>query len=241
MSTKKSADQKIHKSESWKMFNRISARYDLLNRLLSLGLDVAWRKRLTQMMPNRPNLKLLDLATGTADVLISLTKINPNIETGTGLDMAEKMLEIGREKIKREGLDDQLTLQAGDANKLPFESNAYDCTTISFGIRNIDHPQTALKEMHRVLNSQGRALVLEFSIPKNPIIRMGHLFYLRTVVPILGWIVSGEYKAYKYLNQTIEDFPYGDDFCELMRLCGFQEVKATQLLFGTATIYQGDK
>ncbi len=231
----------VPKGQSWQMFNTISARYDLLNRLLSLGLDVSWRKRLSQYVPERPGLRLLDLATGTADVLLTLIKERPNIESGLGLDMAEKMLDVGRVKIREQKLDDRLTLDVGDANAIPVEDSSYDCTTMSFGIRNVEDPRIVMREMHRVLKPGGRTLILEFSMPKNPVIRLGHIFYLRTVVPLIGWLVSGQYKAYKYLNQTIEEFPYGDAFCRWMTDAGFVNVKANPLLFGVATIYQGDR
>lgn len=236
-------DQKypVPKSDSWKMFNRISARYDLLNRLLSLGQDLSWRKRLCRYLPAKEELRLLDLATGTADVLIMLAQNAPQVTEGVGVDMAAKMLEIGRKKIIKKDLDQRLTLRTADANQIPFEDESFDCTTIAFGIRNVDDPLIALKQMHRVLRPKGRSLILEFSFPRNPLLKAGHLLYLRTVVPALGWLLSGEYKAYKYLNETIEDFPYGEEFCELMRQAGFQDVQVHPLLFGAASIYQGDK
>ncbi|MGE0266904.1 MAG: bifunctional demethylmenaquinone methyltransferase/2-methoxy-6-polyprenyl-1,4-benzoquinol methylase UbiE [Candidatus Omnitrophota bacterium] len=229
------------KSDSWKMFNRISEKYDLLNRLLSLGLDISWRKKLSAFVPAQTGLKILDIATGTADVLITLVQSQPNIQEGVGVDMAAKMLDIGRKKIIRKGLENKLILKTGDANQLPFPGQSFDCTTIAFGIRNVEKPETVLREMHRVLRPKGRSLILEFSLPENKVIRILHLFYLRTVVPFLGWLISGQYKAYKYLNQTIEQFPYGQSFCTLMEKAGYIRVKANPLLFGAATIYQGDK
>ncbi|MBP9853232.1 MAG: bifunctional demethylmenaquinone methyltransferase/2-methoxy-6-polyprenyl-1,4-benzoquinol methylase UbiE [Candidatus Omnitrophica bacterium] len=229
------------KSDSWKMFNRISKKYDLLNRILSLGLDISWRKKLSAFLPSQPNVKILDLATGTADVLITLVQDKANVGEGVGVDMAEQMLEIGRNKVAQKGLQGKIQLRIADANHLPFPEYSFDCATIAFGIRNMENPITVLKEMYRVLKPNGRSLVLEFSLPQNKIIRIGHVFYLRTVVPIIGWLLSGEYKAYKYLNQTIERFPYGPAFCLLMEETGFVHVKANPLLFGAATIYQGDR
>ncbi len=239
----KSPNQKLalEKSESWQMFNAISPKYDLLNHLLSFGLDIVWRKKLGRFLVLGENPKLLDLATGTGDVLLSLFEQHPYIESAIGIDMAEKMLEIGREKIKTKNLDNKITLQHGDANNIPFDENTFHNVTISFGIRNVEDPTQVMAEMYRVLNKGGRALILEFSLPKNIIMRILHIFYLRTIVPIVGWIISRHYKAYKYLNQTIESFPFGDQFCQLMRDKGFKNVKANELLFGVATIYQGDK
>lgn len=251
----------LSKSDSWRMFDAISPRYDFLNHLLSLGLDVSWRRQLARFLPAGTGrdpfdlaqdasksvlskveaLSLLDVATGTADVLLTLVKGNPHIEEAVGIDLAEKMLSIGREKIARASLADKITLSHGDANHIPFEADRFDVVTIAFGIRNVEDHNRVLREMHRVLKKEGRALVLEFSLPGNAALRALHLFYLRTLVPLIGGIFSGHYRAYRYLNQTIETFPYGDDFCALMEFCGFKNVKAAPLMGGIATIYVGEK
>ena len=231
----------IQKSQSWEMFNSISSNYDFLNHLLSFGLDIHWRKKLAQLAPARAHLKLLDLATGTADVIISLFKNNKNIESAVGIDLAEKMLQIGQGKINQAGLGDKVKLQIGNAGHLLLPSDHFDITTMSFGIRNTTNSQQVLKEIYRVLKNEGRALILEFSMPSNAFFRTVHLGYLRFGVPVIGFIFSGHYKAYKYLNQTIENFPYGKDFCRLMEQEGFKNVAAHQLLWGVATIYVGDK
>ena len=223
------------------MFNTISKRYDLLNRLLSFGLDIRWRNKLSDQLVVRENMKVLDLATGTGDVLITFEKRHSTLAQGIGLDMAQGMLDVGNEKLEKLGLNNTITLQHGDANSIPFDENTFDNISMSFGIRNVEDPVVVLKEMKRTLKSGGRGLVLEFSLPDNAIIRFFHIFYLRYCVPIIGWLFSGNYKAYKYLNQTIEDFPYGEDFCDLMKESGLINIKRTPLLFGTATIYQGEK
>jgi len=223
------------------MFDHISPKYDLLNHLLSFGLDIHWRKLLGKFLPNRTNIKVLDLATGTADVLLSLFKNNTNVLSGCGIDMANKMMDIGRKKIAKHNLDAQITLLHGDAHHIPLDNNSFDAVSIAFGIRNMTVPLGVLSEMHRVLNIGGRALVLEFSLPQNSIVRAFHLFYLRHFVPIIGALFSGHYAAYKYLNQTIESFPYGNDFCALMSEAGFKNISAHPLLFGVATIYTGEK
>lgn len=230
-----------NKTESWKMFDDISPRYDLLNRLLSFGLDVSWRKELARQVNKDPQIEILDLATGTADVLLTFIDNCPNIKSAWGIDLAEKMMEIGRNKIDKKGYRNKIWLKRGDATKIPFEDGGFDNVSISFGIRNVEDPSLVLKEMHRVLRVGGVSLVLEFSIPNNSLIRMGHIFYLRHFVPIIGWVISGHYKAYKYLNQTIETFPYGEEFCSFMKLAGFKQVQAHKLLFGVATIYKGIK
>ena len=236
------ADQLIFpKTESWKIFNLISKRYDFLNRLLSFGLDVRWRDRLTSFVPDKPKVKLLDLATGTADVAISLVEKKANIHSAVGLDMAEEMLKIGQAKIEKKGLSERITLQKGDAQALPFQDNSFDCLTIAFGIRNIPDLRLVMMEMFRVLTPGGRVLILEFSLPENPFLRFGDLIYLRVFVPVLGFIFSGNWRAYKYLNQTIEQFPYGDRFCKILKQMGFKKIEAHPLLGGVATIYVAEK
>ena len=224
----------------WRMFDRIAHRYDLLNHLLSLNRDVAWRKRLTRHLPNRTDQKVLDLATGTGDQLLAVYE-SGKVKTGVGIDLADKMLEIGREKIARAGLDSSLTLEHGDAEEIPFEDDTFDALSISFGIRNVIDVPHALQEMRRVLNPGGRALILEFSLPGSRLLRAFYLFYFRNILPRLGAMISGDRDAYRYLNETVETFPYGEAFCHLMENTGFVNVKATPFTFGIATLYQGDK
>lgn len=233
-------DRDISRRQVWKMFDRISHRYDLLNRLLSAGQDTRWRARVAAHLPAGPDLRVLDLATGTADLLISMFK-RRRLSSGVGIDMAEKMLEIGREKLKARDLDHQISLETGDATRIPFEDDSFDAVTISFGIRNVEDVEGCLKEMRRVLQSGGRAIVLEFSLPSNRIVRQGYLFYFRHILPKLGGLISGDQSAYAYLNKTVETFPYGESFCDLMREAGFTAVQQRPLTFGIATIYQGDK
>jgi demethylmenaquinone methyltransferase / 2-methoxy-6-polyprenyl-1,4-benzoquinol methylase len=231
----------LPKSDSWKMFNSIAGRYDFLNRLLSLGQDIRWRKALKKYLPQRSELTILDLATGTADVLIELTKDNPKVLRGIGVDPAIKMLDIGRQKITARHLDGQLMLQLGDAQALPFLDETFDCVTISFGIRNIPDLRLALLEMYRVTKKGGRVLILEFSKPQNPVLKCGHWFYLQTVVPLIGFLFSGNIKAYSYLNQTIQSFPYGDHFCKILKQMGFVDIIPYPLMGGAATIYVAHK
>ncbi len=231
----------ISKSNSWRMFDEISPKYDFLNRFLSFGLDTLWRRRLAAFLPARAGLKVLDLATGTADVLLALFKNNPNVQAGFGIDLAERMLDIGRQKVVSHQLEYAITLSSGDVNAVPFNENTFDAATIAFGIRNVEDPAKVLCEMRRVLKTGGRALILEFSLPENKILRTLHVFYLRTVVPAVGGLTSGHGKAYRYLNQTVEEFPSGEDFCRWMRQAGFTSIKANPLMGGIATIYIGEK
>ncbi len=226
--------------EVWKMFDRIAPRYDLLNRMLSFRQDVAWRKCMARYLPPDGQLRLLDVATGTADQIFSLIRREPRIVSAVGVDMSEGMLEVGREKVRQRGLADRINLRTGDATTIPEPSGIYDAVTISFGIRNVIDVVQALGEMRRVLRPGGRVLVLEFSLPGWAPFRAAYLFYLRNILPILGGILSGDREAYRYLNLTVETFPYGAAFCALMEKAGLVNVVHHPLTFGIATIYQGD-
>lgn len=227
--------------EVWKMFDRIAHRYDLLNRLLSMRRDVAWRRKMTSFVPKGENLRLLDLATGTADQLIMLAKRCPQISGGLGVDMSEKMLEFGRPKLVAEGLNTRFELRRANASRLEGIEGPFDVATMSFGIRNVlDVPQT-LRTIQQILKPGGRLLILEFSLPKNRILRNLYTFYFRKILPRIGGAISGDNYAYRYLNETAETFPYGQAFCDLMTGAGFTAVKCHPLTLGVATIYQGDR
>ena len=192
-------------------------------------------------MPASDGQTVLDLATGTADVLIVLAKNNPKIRRGFGVDPAIRMLEIGRKKIKARHLDGRLELAQGDAQALPFLDGTFDCVTIAFGIRNIPDLRLALLEMYRVTKHGGRILILEFSKPENLLLKCGHWLYLQTVVPLVGFLFSGNFKAYTYLNQTIQTFPSPDRFCKILKQMGFVNIGPHLLMGGAATIYAVQK
>lgn len=227
--------------ESWKMFDRIAFRYDLLNRLLSFRQDVGWRKFMAQRLPDGENLRVLDLATGTCDVLLGLYRQSGRIGRGVGLDMSANMLRLGRDKLKRQNLDRHLSLMRADAATIAIRDDSFDAATIAFGIRNVPDVPKALRDIRRILKPNGRALILEFSLPSNPVFRALYLFYFRRVLPTVGGIVSGDRSAYQYLNRSVEQFPYGESFCELLRDAGYRNVAATPLSFGIATLYEGEK
>lgn len=229
------------KIESWEMFDRIAPSYDLLNRVISFRRDVAWRRRLARHLPSNKNQRVLDLATGTADVLIGLSKDCINVESGVGLDMSVNMLRLGKDKVAELNLTHKLNLMRGDACSLAVGDESFDAVTMAFGIRNVPDVGAALREIHRVLKPGGRALILEFSLPANRWIRRFYLMYFRHVLPRIGGLVSGDGSAYRYLNQTVEDFPHGQAFANLMREAGFREIDLYPLTFGVATLYQGDK
>lgn len=228
------------KKESYKIFDDIAGTYDPLNRFLSLGIDVYWRHIIKRELPKKENLKLLDLATGTADVPLILIK-DRNVSSIRGLDMSKNMVEIGKQKVKAKGLSDKIALGIGDGCNLPEESNTYDVTTVSFGIRNFPDCFKGLQEMYRVLKPGGQVMVMEFSLPENWFIKTFYLFYFRKVLPFIGNLFSGHGDAYSYLNKTVEDFPYGAKFIALMEKAEFKKTRAIPLTFGIATLYIGEK
>jgi demethylmenaquinone methyltransferase / 2-methoxy-6-polyprenyl-1,4-benzoquinol methylase len=229
------------RDEAHRMFDRIAHRYDLLNRLLSMRRDVAWRREMAGQLPPGTNLSVLDLATGTGDVLIALQQRCGRIGRGIGLDMSQGMLSHGLAKLRRQGLTPRLCMVRGDAVHLGVAANSVEVVTMAFGIRNVLDVDATLREMLRVLKPGGRALILEFSLPSNLVIRHGYLVYFRHVLPRIGGAISGDSYAYRYLNRTVETFPYGGAFAGLMRAAGFDDVSAIPLTFGIATLYRGDK
>jgi len=230
-----------NREKAWEMFNKISSRYDFLNRMLSFGQDIRWRKKVSSYISKEKKYHLLDLATGTGDLMLTIVKNNKSVIQAVGLDMADKMLLIGQQKISDSGLENKVQMVRGNAENIPFESESYDIVTIAFGIRNVVDLQKSLNEIFRVTKNNGQVLILEFSLPSNKFIRKSYLFYFRYILPLIGSVISGDSYAYRYLNQTVETFPYGEQFCELMKEVGFNEVKLVPLTFGVASIYIGKK
>ncbi|MEW5993415.1 MAG: bifunctional demethylmenaquinone methyltransferase/2-methoxy-6-polyprenyl-1,4-benzoquinol methylase UbiE [Candidatus Zixiibacteriota bacterium] len=225
----------------WRMFDRIAPRYDLLNRLLSFRRDVAWRNRLCRHLPSGEHLSVLDLSTGTGDVLISLLTKSRRVSSAVGVDMSPVMLRLAADKVAQRGLARRVTLLRADVRSLPFEDNSFDVVTIAFGIRNMPDVPAALQEMRRVLVRGGKVLILEFSLPRHPIVRRLYPFHLKGILPRVGAAVSGDGYAYRYLNETVQTFPCGEMFEQLMSQAGFAAVASTELTFGVASIYEGVK
>lgn len=243
LQTSESCETFGNKVDICRMFDRIAPRYDLLNHLLSFGQDFFWRRKVAKYLNSSSNgkLEILDLATGTGDLLISLFRENRNITKAVGLDISENMLAICREKINSHKLTEHISLVQADAAEIPFPEDSFDAVTIAFGIRNTADTFETLKEMHRILRPGGICLILEFSLPAYRILRKCYLFYLRHFVPLLGRVVSGDDYAYSYFNKTVENFYGTDDFCALMKEAGFVNVQANQLTAGVVCIYRGYK
>ena len=224
--------------EIWTMFDQIAPRYDLTNRLLSFGQDVLWRKNITQAIPNESSYDVLDVATGTADVPLSLVKNKKNIHKVYGIDMSSEMLRVGVKKIANHSLEDKISLSLGDATDIPFPDNRFDVVTIAFGIRNIKDTKKALEEMKRVCKPDGSVIILEFSLPENPLMRKFYLFYFQKVLPVVAGWITGKKDAYRYLNSTVMAFPYGREFSSLLQQAGFIDIKTSALSWGIASLYQ---
>ena len=229
------------RQEIWKMFDQISQTYDLVNRIMTGGCDSYWRKKMGKFLPQKEAISLLDCATGTGDHIFSLLSHYDKIESIVGIDLSKEMLAIAKKKAERFLNKVDIRLQEANLLDLPFPSNRFDCVTIAFGIRNVTDVELALKEMLRVLKPQGRLLILEGSIPRSAWMKPFFFFYLRYVLPLIGTLLSEHRQAYRYLNQTIETFPYGGAFCALLGQVGFSAAQEHPLMGGIVTIYTADK
>lgn len=221
------------------MFNNIAWRYDFLNHFLSFGVDNYWRRKTISVLKNDKPELILDVATGTGDLAIAGLRLNPL--KVYGVDISEDMLKIGREKLRKKNLLDKIELLESDSENLIFEDNKFDAITVGFGVRNFENLEKGLSEMLRVLKPGAKAVILEFSKPKNSIIRSFYAFYSGKVCPWLGNMISKDPIAYTYLNKSVEAFPEGENFATILRKTGYKDVKIHPLTFGVVTIYIGKK
>ncbi len=227
------------KEEVEEMFDNISGNYDFLNRLLSLRIDTLWRDKIVQSIKASGAKNILDVATGTGDLAIELVKAIPGAQV-TGFDLSQKMLDVGVEKIEKKGLSDQITMIKGDAENMPFSDNEFEAITVAFGVRNFQHLDKGLSEMARVLKSGHTLYILEFSKIEGPLAPLFN-FYFKNILPNLGKLISKDSRAYTYLPDSVEAFPYGDSLKEIILSQGFSSVNYKKLTFGVATIYECTK
>jgi demethylmenaquinone methyltransferase/2-methoxy-6-polyprenyl-1,4-benzoquinol methylase len=222
------------------MFNSIAPYYDLLNRVLSLGIDKRWRTQAIRLLKEDNPQLILDVATGTADVALETARVlNPTAITG--IDISTQMLDIGRQKIKASGLHHLIRLQEADSENIPFENNTFDAITVAFGVRNFEHLEIGLEEMLRVLKPGGKAVILEFSQPTMfPFKQLFH-FYFKNILPTIGKLTSKDPKAYQYLYESVQAFPDGDDFLDVLNKTGYKSNKCIPLTLGICSIYVGHK
>jgi demethylmenaquinone methyltransferase/2-methoxy-6-polyprenyl-1,4-benzoquinol methylase len=221
------------------LFDSIAYRYDLLNHLLSGGIDFYWRRRAVEHLKDIQPKTILDVATGTADFAIATMRLKP--EKVVGVDIAEEMLKIGRIKLHKRGLDSVITLHSGEAEQIQIETGTFDAAIVAFGARNFEHLEQGLSEMRRVLRSGGKIIVLEFSKPRAFPFKQLYFFYFKTILPLVGRLLSKHNDAYTYLPDTVMKFPEGETFLEILQKIGFADVEEERLTFGIATVYVGRK
>jgi demethylmenaquinone methyltransferase/2-methoxy-6-polyprenyl-1,4-benzoquinol methylase len=228
------------KQQVSKMFNNISGKYDFLNHFLSAGIDRRWRKKAIAALKEIQPKIILDVATGTGDLALEAQKqLNP--EKIIGIDIAVKMLDIGRGKIKKKGLTEIMTLEEGDSENLPFEDNSFDAVIVAFGVRNFANVEKGLQEMTRVLRPGGKCVILEFSKPKVFPIKQLYNFYFSSILPGIGRMTSKDKKAYAYLYESVQAFPEGKVFEELLQKIGLKNTTCEALTMGICSIYTGIK
>ena len=221
------------------MFDRIAPRYDLLNRVLSAGTDVRWRRRAVDFLELAPPLRVLDLCTGTADLLVEALSRHPG-SSGLGIDFAQGMLVRGARKLERRGLARRAWLAGGDGERLPVRDASHDAALVGFGIRNVSDPLRALREVHRALRPGGRFVVLEFGVPDGTLGRL-YRSYFTAILPRIGGLVSGDRSAYAYLPASVASFPKPRAFAALMEQAGFASLRYEPLTFGIACLHRGEK
>lgn len=217
------------------MFDGIAARYDLVNRVISLGIDQSWRRKTVRALALGPGHRVLDLATGTADLGLQVARTEPSVSV-VGLDPSAKMLDVGREKVTRAGLDSRVELVQGDAQALPFADASFNSVCIAFGIRNVPDRGQALREMARVTRPGGRIAILELSEPRSGLMGVMARFHIHTVVPYVGALLSGV-KEYQYLQRSIAAFPPADEFAALMNSSNLNVLGVHPLTFGVCHLY----
>lgn len=225
--------------ENSEMFDQIAGSYDFLNHLLSLNIDKRWRKKAIKTIASVKPHRILDVATGTADMAIGAVSLDP--AHITGVDVSAGMLEVGRKKIISLGLADRITLIQAACESLPFEDSSFDAAMVAFGVRNFKDPGQGLSEIYRVLGPGGKLAVLEFSLPSQKWLRAGYRFYFHRVVPAIGKWFSRDLSAYRYLPDSVEAFPKGGEFADLLDRAGFSESTYKPLSFGICGLYTGIK
>jgi len=232
-------DEGSKKEQVAQMFDNISERYDFLNHILSLNIDKSWRKKVVKKIAQANAKRVLDVATGTADLAIALTKAHP--DEVVGIDISNGMLDVGRQKIKKKDLTHIISLEQADSENLPFGNDVFDAVTVAFGVRNFENLEKGLAEIKRVLKPGGKLLVLEFSQPAAFPFKQVYRFYFKNILPGLGKMVSKDASAYTYLPASVDAFPYGQDFNDILHKVGYSKAEFQPVTFGVASIYDATK
>ncbi|WP_289043538.1 bifunctional demethylmenaquinone methyltransferase/2-methoxy-6-polyprenyl-1,4-benzoquinol methylase UbiE [uncultured Olleya sp.] len=227
------------KEQVTKMFDTISGEYDGLNRVISFGIDIKWRKKVVALVKATNPKNVLDIATGTGDLAINLAETSA--EKIIGLDISSGMLEVGKQKIKTKKLDQKIEMVIGDSENLPFDDNTFDAITVAFGVRNFETLENGLKDILRVLKPGGVFVILETSVPTKFPFKQGYQFHSKVILPTVGKLFSKDKTAYKYLSESANAFPYGEALNNILRKIGFINVTDMPQTFGVATIYKASK
>ncbi|CAM1334018.1 bifunctional demethylmenaquinone methyltransferase/2-methoxy-6-polyprenyl-1,4-benzoquinol methylase UbiE [Tenacibaculum aestuariivivum] len=233
-------DSELGKKEQVvKMFDNISKDYDGLNRVISLGIDVSWRKKVVKLVSQNNPKQILDIATGTGDLALMMADLNP--DRIIGLDISAGMLEVGKQKINKANLASKIEMVVGDSENMPFASNTFDAITVSFGVRNFENLDKGLTEILRVLKPKGKLVILETSNPTRFPFKQGYKFHTNILLPIIGKIFSKDKVAYSYLSESANSFPFGQAFNNILQKNGFKNVNNSPVTFGVASIYTAFK
>ena len=227
------------KSQVAQMFNSIAGKYDFLNHFLSAGVDIYWRRKAIDLLKKSQPKTLLDIATGTGDFAIEALRLQP--QKIVGIDISEGMLAVGQEKLKRKNLTDRIELQLGDSENLAFADNSFDAVTAAFGVRNFENLELGLQEIYRVLKPGGQLVILEFSKPQAFPFKQGYNIYFKHVLPVFGKLISKDRAAYTYLPESVQAFPDGPEFIQILKQVGFKTTEWHPLTFGISSIYTGVK
>ena len=227
------------KEQVAKMFDTISGNYDNLNRVISFGIDVKWRKKVLKMVSKSNPKTILDIATGTGDLAILMAEANA--EKIIGLDISSGMLEVGKKKIASKNLSNTIEMVLADSENMPFDDNYFDAITVAFGVRNFENLEKGLAEILRVLKPNGLFVILETSVPDKTPYKQGYNFYSKNILPVIGKLFSKDNVAYGYLSESAAAFPYGEALNNILRKTGFIDVVALPQTFGVATIYSASK
>ncbi len=223
------------KEQVEQMFDKVSKNYDFLNRVLTFGIDIKWRKKVVKAVAKNNPKQILDIATGTGDFAIMLAKLNP--DKVIGLDISQGMLDMGIEKIKNKNLESLIDMVQGDSENMPFEDNTFDAITVGFGVRNFENLDTGLQEIHRVLKPSGILAILETSQPEKFPMKQLFKFYSKYIIPTIGSLFSKDKNAYSYLPESAAAFPYGENFNNILQKNGFNNATNKPLTFGIASMY----
>lgn len=227
------------KTQVRQMFDGISPQYDLMNRIISGGIDVKWRKNVVAILEGKNPKKILDVATGTGDLAVAL--LSTQATEIVGIDISQGMLDLGKEKVKKNQWDKKIKMKIGDSENIDYPNDYFDAVTVAFGVRNFENLDKGLSEILRVLRPEGDLIVLETAVPQNFLLRQFYLLYTQSVMPIMGWIFSRDKSAYQYLSDSAAAFPHGKAFNNILAKNGFIKIEDIPQTLGVASIYRAQK